>query len=92
MASDSELVVTLSETLLGHMRGRAAALRIPLRWLVAGLVYDTIEASLSGDPGTSRLSWSTSIDGRSGLGDADSALTIASEPACRCRGGADHQA
>ncbi len=43
MTPNSEVAVTLSEKMLGHMRVRATALRIPLKWLVAGLVCDTIE-------------------------------------------------
>ena len=43
MTRSSEVAVTLSETLLGYMRFRAAALNVPLEWLVAGLVCDTLE-------------------------------------------------
>jgi hypothetical protein len=35
--------VTLSNELLGHLRGLAADLDIPLEWIVAGLVCDTVE-------------------------------------------------
>jgi hypothetical protein len=38
--------VTLSEDLLDHLRRVAQEKHISLRWLVAGLVYDTFEAGL----------------------------------------------
>ena len=38
-----EISVTLSGDLLRHLRGLAAALDVPLAWLVAGLVCDTLE-------------------------------------------------
>ena len=38
--------VTLSDDLLNHLRRVAQEKHVPLRWLVAGLVYDTFEAGL----------------------------------------------
>ena len=38
--------VTLSDDLLNHLRKMAQQKHVPLRWLVAGLVYDTFEAGL----------------------------------------------
>jgi hypothetical protein len=42
----SQVRVTLSEDLLDHLRRVAQQKHVPLRWLVAGLVYDTLERSL----------------------------------------------
>lgn len=39
-----EVVVTLSPGLWDELRRQAAALDIPVEWLAAGLVCDTIEA------------------------------------------------
>ena len=36
--------VTLSNDLLEHLRREAMELRVPLRWLVAGIICDTIES------------------------------------------------
>jgi hypothetical protein len=38
--------VTLSDDLLNHLRRVAQEKHVPLRWLVAGLVYDTFESGL----------------------------------------------
>ncbi len=38
-----EIAVTLSGALLAHLRGLASELDVPLHWLVAGLVCDTVE-------------------------------------------------
>lgn len=38
------LRVTLSNDLLKHLRKTAREIDVPLRWLVAGLVCDTLEA------------------------------------------------
>ena len=38
--------VTLSDDLLNHLRQRAQEKHVPLRWLVAGLVYDTMESGI----------------------------------------------
>ena len=43
MRSDREIVVTLSDELLGHLRGLAGVLEVPFEWLVAGIICDTIE-------------------------------------------------
>ncbi len=61
--------VTLSDDLLRHLRRTAKEIDVPLRWLVAGIVCDTLEAqaadrvavegpNLAGSswPSTSRLS------------------------------------
>jgi hypothetical protein len=71
MTKNSEVCVTLSEELQGHLRGRAAALKIPLESLVAGLLCDTIEsffgvrlATPASTPGLVRMSFrprSTSV-------------------------------
>ena len=45
MKENSEVSVTLSKELLDHLGGLAADLDIPLEWLVAGLVCDTMESS-----------------------------------------------
>ncbi len=37
------IAVTLSRELFHHLRGLSSALDVPLRWLVAGLVCDTVE-------------------------------------------------
>jgi hypothetical protein len=44
--ADPQVRVTLSDDLLNHLRRVAQAKHIPLRWLVAGLVYDTLERSV----------------------------------------------
>jgi hypothetical protein len=43
MTAVSEVAVTLSDELLRHLRRRAESMRVPVEWLVAGLVCDTIE-------------------------------------------------
>lgn len=43
MSAKNEIRVTLSEDLLRHLRKEAEARHVPLRWLVAGLVCDTVE-------------------------------------------------
>jgi hypothetical protein len=43
MDATREIVVTLSDDLWNHLRKEAKELHIPLRWLVAGLVCDTLE-------------------------------------------------
>jgi hypothetical protein len=45
MTSISEIFVTLSDELLGHLRGLASDLEVPFEWLVAGIVCDTVESS-----------------------------------------------
>jgi len=44
--ADPQVQVTLSDDLLNHLRRVAQQEHVPLRWLVAGLVYDTFEAGL----------------------------------------------
>ena len=44
------ITVILSAELLGHLRGRARALEVPLEWLVAGIVCDTIETTPQKSP------------------------------------------
>ena len=44
--ADPQVRVTLSDDLLNHLRRVAQEKHVPLRWLVAGLVYDTFEAGL----------------------------------------------
>ena len=43
MKTKPELRVTLRAELLRHLRRRASALKIPIQWLVVGLVCDTLE-------------------------------------------------
>jgi hypothetical protein len=43
MKTNREIAVTLSDELLESLRGQAGELKVPLKWLVAGLVCDTIE-------------------------------------------------
>ena len=44
--ADPQLRVTLSDDLLNHLRRVAQQEHVPLRWLVAGLVYDTLERTV----------------------------------------------
>jgi hypothetical protein len=43
MKPDPEILVTLSDELLDRIRRQARALHVPMNWLVAGLVCDTID-------------------------------------------------
>lgn len=43
MNAESDLDVTLSAALLRHLRAEARRLEIPLEWLVAGIVADTLD-------------------------------------------------
>ena len=43
MKTSREIDVTLSDELLASLRAEARELKIPLKWLVASLVCDTIE-------------------------------------------------
>ena len=45
MKTKSEVLVTLSEELLDRLRARARELRVPLKYLVASLVCDTVETA-----------------------------------------------
>jgi hypothetical protein len=51
MDADPEILVVLSDDLLSHLRRVAQEQHVSLRWLVAGLVCDTLETGLerSGD-------------------------------------------
>ncbi len=44
MKTRPEIAVTLSDELLESLRTQAVELKVPLRWLVAGLICDTLEA------------------------------------------------
>ncbi len=48
MKTSPEIVVALSDELLESLRAQAEELKVPLKWLVAGLVCDTME--LADDP------------------------------------------
>jgi hypothetical protein len=43
MSAGNEVAVTLSADLFKHLRTEAARLGIAIEWLVASLVYDTID-------------------------------------------------
>jgi hypothetical protein len=43
MRNPSEVRVTLSDELLDVLQAQARILRVPLRWMIASLVCDTIE-------------------------------------------------
>ena len=45
MDARPEIRVTLSDELMKHLRKEAEKQHVPLRWLVAGLVCDTVEIS-----------------------------------------------
>lgn len=57
MKSQGEVAVTLSEDLLDQLYHVAFKADVPLRWLVAGLVCDTLEA-LAG-----RIEWPRNGEG-----------------------------
>jgi hypothetical protein len=44
MDAAPQIMVTLSDELLAHLRQHAKEMHVPLRWLVAGLVCDTFES------------------------------------------------
>lgn len=44
MTRNSEVSVTLTPELFARLKAEARALEVPLEWLVASLVVDTIEA------------------------------------------------
>ncbi len=46
MEANPEIHVVLSDDLLSHLRKVAQERHVPLRWLVAGLIYDTLETKL----------------------------------------------
>jgi hypothetical protein len=43
MKATPEVRVTLSDALLSHLRCRASELKLPIEWLIAGLVCDTLD-------------------------------------------------
>jgi hypothetical protein len=45
MSTNSEIRVTLSDELLDVLQAQARILRVPLRWVIASLVCDTIETA-----------------------------------------------
>ncbi len=53
MTSTSELAVTLSAELLEQLKAEAELLGLPLEWLVASLVADTIDAEEEWTPAMS---------------------------------------
>jgi hypothetical protein len=46
MDATPQIRVTLSDELLDHLKKQAQRTRVPLRWLVAGLVCDTLESGM----------------------------------------------
>jgi len=48
MNATAQVRVTLSADLLKHLRKEAREQHVPLRWLVAGLVCDTLETGRLG--------------------------------------------
>jgi hypothetical protein len=48
MKATPQVHVTLSKELLDYLRGLAADLDVPLEWLAAGVVCDTIEGLAEG--------------------------------------------
>ena len=48
MKAISEFSVTLSQELLDELHGISAELEIPLEWLVASLICDTVESFATG--------------------------------------------
>lgn len=49
MNTNAEVFVTLSADLLARLRKTARRERVPLQWLVAGLVCDTVDVARSRD-------------------------------------------
>ena len=47
MSKNSEIRVTLSDELLDQLQAQARVLRVPLRWVIASLVCDTMETTES---------------------------------------------
>jgi len=45
MKTRSELAVTLSAELYAHLSAEAKRLEVPLEWLVASLVLDTVDSN-----------------------------------------------
>jgi hypothetical protein len=44
MSAEPQVWVTLSDDLLNHLRKMVQSKHVPLRWLVAGLVCDTMKS------------------------------------------------
>lgn len=49
MIASPEVAVTLSEEMYDHLRDEAELLGIPLEWLVASIVADTIDETETAD-------------------------------------------
>ena len=47
MDETPQILVTLSDELLKHLRKQAKEKQVPLRWLVAGLVCDSLSSELN---------------------------------------------
>jgi hypothetical protein len=45
MQNQSEIRVTLSDELLDVLQAQARTLRVPLRWIIASLVCDTMDTA-----------------------------------------------
>jgi len=46
MDANPRILVVLSDDLLNHLRKLAQQTDVPLRWLVAGLICDTLESGI----------------------------------------------
>lgn len=66
-----ELNVTLSEELLEHLRAESQRLEVPLEWLVASLVVDTLDEVRAGSTSSA---WSEPQANRSRVWDWEPAL------------------
>jgi hypothetical protein len=49
MIASPEVAVTLSEEMYAHLRGEAEMLGIPMEWLIASIVADTIDETEAAD-------------------------------------------
>lgn len=49
MIDADELSVTLTPALYAHLSAEAARLEVPLEWLVAALVVDTVDGPMAWD-------------------------------------------
>ena len=67
MECATKFQVTLSGDLLTHLRKTAQEIHVPLRWLVAGLVCDTIEADAEQRHQADPVRLSSSIDGKAAV-------------------------
>ena len=65
MGRSAQFDVTLSDDLLRHLRITARQTHVPLRWLVAGLVCDTLEQEPR-KPASAIFSDSNNASGRAG--------------------------